>query len=422
LGLLDEGPFIPLTRYACHIDEASGKSLDITWDLDRLEADMVRLSESDRDVIAEFMRGVRAARAVRMEVGKPRELYGPLDGLKMLWDMREAIPTFIRYKMSMKEFVQRLKSPEMRKTLTHFFVPEIPVFFAMVALGQLANGELGVFRGGSSKFAMTIARRFKALGGRVTYNSTVEKILVQDCKAVGIKLANGEEHFADIVVSAADGYSTIYKMLEAKFTDETIENRYKNWPLFRPVIIVSYGVTDLFLNAKSPNLIFLKKPMEIEGLPPCGQIHTRLFHYDPTLAPPGQTVVQTTLETEFDPWWKLKDDRAAYDAAKERLVDETLKRMEPHLPGIINKVVMTDVATPYTIWRYTRNYRGSYEGWLPTPLSTKEELSKTLPGLKNFYMVGQWVEPGGGVPPALFSGRHLVQILCRNEKRPFVVS
>jgi phytoene dehydrogenase-like protein len=49
-------------------------------------------------------------------------------------------------------------------------------------------------------------------------------------------------------------------------------------------------------------------------------------------------------------------------------------------------------------------------------------MSKTLPGLENFYMIGQWVEPGGGVPTAAMSARNVLQIICHRDKRPFATS
>jgi phytoene dehydrogenase-like protein len=49
-------------------------------------------------------------------------------------------------------------------------------------------------------------------------------------------------------------------------------------------------------------------------------------------------------------------------------------------------------------------------------------MSKTLPGLNNFYMVGQWVQPGGGLPPAAYSGRNLIQILCKQDRRKFITN
>jgi phytoene dehydrogenase-like protein len=46
-------------------------------------------------------------------------------------------------------------------------------------------------------------------------------------------------------------------------------------------------------------------------------------------------------------------------------------------------------------------------------------MGKTLPRLENFYMAGQWLEPGGGVPTAALSGRDVIQLLCRKDKKRF---
>ena len=82
------------------------------------------------------------------------------------------------------------------------------------------------------------------------------------------------------------------------------------------------------------------------------------------------------------------------------------------------------MATPMTYERYTGNWQGSMEGWLITTktmgMVMGKGMSKTLPGLENFYMVGQWVEPGGGVPTAAMSGRNMIQVICKQDKKPFV--
>ena len=80
------------------------------------------------------------------------------------------------------------------------------------------------------------------------------------------------------------------------------------------------------------------------------------------------------------------------------------------------------MATPMTWVRYTGNWRGSYEGWLLTPKTFMTSMSKTLPGLDNFYMAGQWVNPGGGMPSAAMSGSHTIQIICKKDKKEFVTS
>jgi hypothetical protein len=48
-----------------------------------------------------------------------------------------------------------------------------------------------------------------------------------------------------------------------------------------------------------------------------------------------------------------------------------------------------------------------------------EGMSKTLPGLSNFYMTGQWVEPGGGVPTSAISARKLIKWLCKQDGQKF---
>jgi phytoene dehydrogenase-like protein len=80
---------------------------------------------------------------------------------------------------------------------------------------------------------------------------------------------------------------------------------------------------------------------------------------------------------------------------------------------------MTDIATPLTFWRNARSWRGAFEGWLPTSDAFKH-VPKQLPGLDGFFMAGQWVEPGGGVPMAVMSGRQVVELVCAACDRPFL--
>ena len=82
---------------------------------------------------------------------------------------------------------------------------------------------------------------------------------------------------------------------------------------------------------------------------------------------------------------------------------------------------VTDVATPLTFWRAARSWRGAYEGWIPDRDHLYTQLHKRLKGLSGLYMAGQWVEPGGGVPTAILSGRQAVKQLCREANEPFIV-
>jgi phytoene dehydrogenase-like protein len=83
---------------------------------------------------------------------------------------------------------------------------------------------------------------------------------------------------------------------------------------------------------------------------------------------------------------------------------------------------MRDVATPLTFQRYTGNWQGSFEGWMITPASMNLQIKKTLPGLENFYMAGQWVQPGGGLPSGVMTGSWVTQMMCEKDGKKFEVS
>ena len=99
-----------------------------------------------------------------------------------------------------------------------------------------------------------------------------------------------------------------------------------------------------------------------------------------------------------------------------------IAQLDRRYPGLADQVEMVDVATPTTFERYTGNWQGNHQGWLPTTEYFNLRMSETLPGLESFFMAGQWVEPGGGLPMAVMSGRNVTQIICQQDKRPFVTT
>ncbi len=69
-----------------------------------------------------------------------------------------------------------------------------------------------------------------------------------------------------------------------------------------------------------------------------------------------------------------------------------------------------DVATPATYVRLANLYKGSWEGFAPTPKALATRINKTVPGLKNFAICGQWTSAGGGICSAVISGKEAAEI------------
>ena len=292
-----------------------------------------------------------------------------------------------------------------------------------MSLGGMAAHNAGYPIGGSLKFAQAIEKRFCALGGEIHYRSRVEKILVENGRAVGIRLANGSEYRADVVISAADGHATLFELLEGSYLGDEQRQAYAGMPIFDPIIQVSLGVNrDL---GGQPHMVtyLLDRPFTVAG-EERRNLGVKNYSYDPTLAPQGKSVIEVMFHSNYAYWKKLAEEPERYEAEKKDVAIGVLGQLETIYPGLAEQVEVVDVATPLTYERYTGNWKGSMEGWLITTQSMQKvlagkKMSRTLPGLENFYQIGQWVEPGGGLPPAATSARGAIQTICKKDGRRF---
>ncbi len=426
LGIMQKHTFINHEEYIS-VEGSNGKSLVLYADFGRLESHMKELAPEDSDLIHDFVKGLRKLIGFNMPIDKAPELTTIFDKVKMVFRILPYLGVMSKWgKMTVHQFAERFRNPFMREV---FLAPvgdikEYPILALMMPLAWLNQKTAGYPLGGSLEFSKTIEKRYLDLGGKIDYKSPVAKILVEDDKAVGIKLTNGDEFRADTIISAADDHTTIFDMLKGQYVDGKIQGYYDHFSLFPPLLHVAYGVDRTF--NELPHSVggfnlFLDEPINIAG-----KEHTRLplhvYNFDPSLAPEGKTILKFMINTEWEYWSELYKDQKHYKAEKERIANELLSILDKRYPGLSDQVEMTDVATPVTWVRYTGNWKGSYEGWIEMSLGLGNSMEKTLPGLDEFYMIGQWVEPGGGLPPAAQSGRNVIQIMCKQDKKKFVTS
>lgn len=424
LGILHNRTFPDLTNYCDFTDEVSGQRVSFTSDLEQLSCDLKKLAPEDAGAIDEFIAGVRSFQRTDMFriMEKPMELLGPLGPLKQIWQLRRSLRYLGGpYNLPTQEFCTRFKNETLRRVMTHLFLPEMPMWFVLFIVSLLASRQMGLVPGSCHDFIESMTQRYAGLGGELSYNSTVKEIIVENHRAVGVRLADGREQRADFVVSAGDGTSTLFNLLGGKYVSGVIKQRYETWQRLRPMVTLSFGLRREFAGEPPLRFLLLQDKLTIgnetiDGFP------IRIFNYSDQFAPPGRTVFQVLLITDWKFWNEIIADRDRYQTEKKRVCDEILARLEPHYPGIAAQVELIDMATPHTTWRFTLNHEGAFMGWAPTPKALRTPFKKTLPGLDNFYMAGQWVMPGGGVPPCLYSGRHVIQILCRRDGKPFATT
>ncbi|MFW6148002.1 MAG: phytoene desaturase family protein [Thermodesulfobacteriota bacterium] len=408
------------------IEDREGTPLRIFTDVEKLEQEMKSAAPEDNDLIEEFIGGIRKFLPFPMPVKKAREVMNAFDWLKMMVKIVPYLRSFHKWeRMSAEEFASRCKNPLLKKAILEMFMPESSVFFLLITLASMHKKAAGYPIGGSRNFAKLIENRYVALGGKIHYKSRVAKIIVQDDCAQGIQLESGDTHMADIVISAADGHSTIYKMLGGRYVNDKLRDYYSGesdtLKLFPSLVFVSLGVARTFDSEPHALSFPLKKPLVVDDSMTYNFLPVRIFNFDPTFAPEGKTPITVMLGTYNHEFWAglRQKDNEHYKQEKERIAAQVIDALEERFGNIKSNIEVIDVSTPASIIRYTNNWKGSFEGWQPNPGTLMLRMDKTLPGLRNCYMIGQWVEPGGGLPPAILSGRNVTQIICKKEGRKF---
>ncbi len=400
-----------------------GRRVSLYTDVNKLEDYLLEIAPYDHEVIRELTAAIRTMIKYDLPTDKPEELMGIVDGIKMFFTKFPLMRNILKWgNISIKEFANRFSEPLIKETLLNYWHPEMSMLAVVFTLAWMHKRTAGYPVGGSSAFIENIEKQYLALGGKIHYNSKVKTVLTIEDWVYGIELENGEKHVGDYVISAADGYSTIYKMLDKHLIPTDLKEKYNKLKLFPPVVMVSLGIDyDFYHIAHSANgLNFpLEYPFKVDDKHEVRRLTCQIYNYDKTLAPTGKTLVTTLIDSDFDYWKGLYADKELYNAAKDTIVSAVIHNLEHRFPMIRRKVEAYNVATPITYHNYTGNHRGSYEGWLPTPASFRLQVPKVLPKLHGFYMIGQWVEIGGGLPSAALSGKNVVQLICDAEKQTF---
>jgi phytoene dehydrogenase-like protein len=329
----------------------------------------------------------------------------------------------MRYsKKNVKQYVEilKLKNKNLKYFLeSSFGENDFSAIAFLMMLAWFSAKNAGYVIGGSLPLAKRMADKYESLGGKFRYGSRVTRIIVENNRAAGVILEDGTVIKSDYVISAADGHSTIFDMLEGKYLSEQINDAYNNWELFVPIVQVSFGINK---KVTSESDLFVRQNNRISiGSTKLKQGYSFLnYSFDPTMAPEGKTVIVLRFESPWDFWEKLSRDE--YLAEKEAIKKDALELLRKEFTGLDDFIEVIDVATPKTDFDYTGVWRGSYEGFTPSSKNMTKSLKMELPGLNNFLMVGQWLTPGGGLPPSAESGKKAIKMICKKEKLEFSAS
>lgn len=416
-----DGSTVPIADFDdfTTIELSGGVTVVLHSDIEKLRSELLRVGPEDVKEIDRFCASLKRLGKLNMNpgaqrgslLGKTRQLIGTLGSFL----------TMIQHLMPMEQFAKRFKNPLLRE----LFLTEIPADWSVIALtmglSQQPKKQAGYTIGGSLNLAQNMERLINELGGTITYGCEATKIIIKEGRATGVQGKNGSEVHADYVISAADGYATLHRLLDGTFLPKPVKQAYESYPIFPSTVFVALGV-----NRDCSDMPHAISPWFLEPiLFPDGTVHQRfavnVYHYDPTLAPTGKTLVTVLMNTWEGPKWEdlYQTDKTRYTAEKKRIGEEVIDRLDAIFGNFSDCVEMIDVSTPHTVMHYTGNWQGSFEGFAPTKQTLSKQLPKHLEGLDGFAMIGQWTTPGGGLPTAAKDGRDIAIRLCKQDGKIF---
>lgn len=294
------------------------------------------------------------------------------------------------------------------------------LYYALPTLGYLHTG--GYYpRGRSQTISDALARFIQSRGGQVRLRTRVEKIVLKDGAAVGVRTADGQEYSARAVVSNANAWDTFHTLVGDGEALKEYKARMAGFS-------VSLSCFQIFLGLKKDLVgelgikdseIFLEPGYDSDGsyaaaqradVENCGlgvSLYDNLFS---GYSPKGKNTVNILALQGFDHWEKYEADyrkgqKAAYRAEKERMAEVLIRRVEKALlPGLSKAIEVKEIGTPLTNWRYTRNYRGAIYGWDQTVENSGPRRVGHATPVKGLYLAGAWSSPGHGYGAVIPSG------------------
>ncbi|WP_026933798.1 phytoene desaturase family protein [Christiangramia echinicola] len=292
---------------------------------------------------------------------------------------------------------------------------DTPAFYSFM---NYADFGLGTWhpKGGMYKVIEGIKDLAESLGVIFHLNSPVEKIITEKGKAKGLMI-NGQEHYADIVLSGAD-YHHSEQLLPEKLRQYSPD--YWQKKTFAPSSLLFYVGFDKKLKNVTHHTLFFDSNFEahakdIYDAPKWPE--DPLFYAsfpsvtDDTCAPGGKEAGIFLIP--------LAPDLEDTPELRERYFNIILDRFE-RITGqeIKNNIIFKESFCVNDFKEEYNSYKGNAYGMANTLFQTAFLRPKIRSKkVEHLYFTGQLTVPGPGVPPSLISGKLAAGLIEKNERK-----
>lgn len=288
---------------------------------------------------------------------------------------------------------------------------------AMVVDHFLDGGNYPV--GGASSIPKSLISVIEANGGTIAISANVKRIIIENNKATGVEMENGDQLHAERIISNTGVHNTYNKLIRTEKSESTNELNNMKPSISHVCLYVGLNASDEALALPKHN-IWLYDSYELDSN---YDKHMSNRDFDPSLAyisfpsakdsdwpgtHPGTSTIQVIASCPYEwveQWENLKWKKrgSEYEAYKEQTRERLLEKLYSVLPQIKDKIAISELSTPLSTKHFSSYSRGEIYGLEHSTARFKlKQLRATTP-YKNLYLTGQDIVCVG-VGSALFSG------------------
>jgi len=374
-------------------------------DLDEFAAAHAEAFPGEKKGLQQFLQECLGARE---ETRRAAALASPYDVMKS----PERYPTLLRYRRATLAQVldANIDSQQLKSALGSLWpytgLPPSRVsflYFATMLMSYIADGA-HYCRGSFQRLADALGAAIEARGGEILLRSSVRRIRVENGRARGIALENGQIVEAPLVISNADATQTVEELVgEVAFPRRYVEDlRSRKFSLSA---FVTYLAAELPLEKRTTcheTFFFPSADHDeayrgsVSGDPGWFSVTVPTLA-DPDLAPEGVhlLVLTTLVPHRIEGGWR---------ALKEDMTKRMLTLADRRVSGLRERIRYVESGTPRTMERYTRNSAGAIYGWELSPEQVGPSRLGPLTPIEGLQLVGHWTQPGGGIYGVISSG------------------
>ena len=314
-----------------------------------------------------------------------------------------------------KEVIKEFKNPRLAQIL------QFPVLFlgakpsqtpAFYNFMNFADFGLGTWHPDKGMYSVVegMVQLAKELGVTFHLNETVEEIIVENKKAVGI-ISNGKKHNADIVISGAD-YHHSETLLKPQY--RAYSEAYWDKKTFAPSSLLFFIGMDKKVKNVSHHTLFFDVDFDAHAADIYDQPKwpkEPLFYAnfpsitDASMAPKGKEACFLLIPIAPG----LEDT----EELRQKYFDIVIKRLETLTnQSIRDSILFTESFCVNDFVEQYNSYKGNAYGMANTLLQTaflRPKLKSKK--VENLYFTGQLTVPGPGVPPSLISGKLVANLV-----------